>query len=164
MRRLMLALALAAVPVAAAACSTASAPGWTYAPPTAAPSPGESGSAAPSGGSAAPSASAAPSGGGSAAPSEGAGEAVKISAVGIAFEQTEVSAPADTAFTIEFDNKEAVPHNVEISDASGTSVFTGDIVTGPTVAQYQVGPLQAGSYTFHCTVHPNMTGTLTVGS
>ena len=62
---------------------------------------------------------------------------------------------------IRFDNKEAVPHNVEIKDASGTTVFMGDLITGPAEATYAVDPLPAGTYTFVCTVHPNMTGTLT---
>ena len=57
-----------------------------------------------------------------------------------------------------------MPHNVVIKDGAGTAVFTGDIVTGPATKDYQVGPLAAGAYTFMCTVHPNMTGTLTVGS
>jgi plastocyanin len=171
MRRLMLALALVAVALVAAACSTSSAPGWTYAPPTPAPSVDPSASAAPSdGASAAPSgsASAAPSASAgasaSAAPSGGAGTTVQVSAVNIAFEQAAITAPADTAFTIAFENKEAVPHNVEIKDGSGASVFNGEPVTGPTTVDYQVGPLAAGAYTFVCTIHPNMTGTLTVGS
>jgi plastocyanin len=167
MRRPQLALTLAATALALAACTSSSAPAWTYAPPTVAPSvaPSASGSGAPSG-SGQPSGSEAPSGGGSAAPSGsgGAGEAVQISALNIAFEQTDVTAPADSAFTISFDNKEAVPHNVEIKDGSGASVFKGDIVTGPKVTDYQVPALKAGSYTFNCSVHPNMTGTLTVGS
>ena len=179
MRRPVFALALVAVALGAAACSTASAPGWTYAPPTAAPSASAGASGGPSasaGASEAPSAgasagasasapaSAAPSASAGASASAPAAQAVQISAMGIAFEQTDVTAPADTAFTIDFDNKEAVPHNVEIKDGSGAAVFTGDIVTGPTQVQYQVGPLAAGAYTFHCTVHPNMTGNLTVGS
>ena len=42
-------------------------------------------------------------------------------------------------------------------------MFKGDIVTGPTTVTYDVPALPAGTYTFTCTVHPNMTGTLTVG-
>jgi len=164
MRRSLLALTIAATALALGACTSSSAPGWTYAPPTVAPSAAASadGSAAPSG--AAPS-DAAPSAGASAAPSDGAGagDSVSISAVGIAFEQTEVSAPADTAFVISFENKEAVPHNVEIKDGGGASVFKGDIVTGPTVVEYQAPALTAGGYQFVCSVHPNMVGTLTVG-
>jgi mono/diheme cytochrome c family protein/plastocyanin len=92
------------------------------------------------------------------------GESVKITAQGIKFLETEVSAPADTAFNIDFDNQDAgIPHNVEIKDASGTSIFKGEIFNGVAVKTYNVGALPAGTYTFVCTVHPNMTGTLNVG-
>jgi plastocyanin len=56
-----------------------------------------------------------------------------------------------------------VPHNVEVKDAGGATVFKGDIVTGPATADYVVPSLDAGEYPFNCTVHPNMTGTLTAG-
>jgi plastocyanin len=164
MRRPLFALTLAAVALAAAACSSSSsAPGWTYAPPTPSPSaaPSSDASAVPGG-----SASAAPSdGGSSAAPSGGAGggTVVQISAMNIAFEQTEVSAPADVPFTIHFNNKEAVPHNVDIKDAGGAEKFKGDLVTGPKEVDYQVPALAAGDYKFTCIVHPNMVGTLKVG-
>ena len=154
MRRLLFALTLSAVALTAAACSADTAPGWTYAAPTEAPS-----AAASSGASAAPS-----DGGSSAAPSDsGAGGAVQISALNIAFEQTSATAPADAPFTIHFNNKEAVPHNVNVKDSSGASKFKGDIVTGPKEVDYQVPALPAGDYTFVCDVHPNMTGTLKVG-
>ena len=153
MRRLLFALTLSAVALTAAACSADTAPGWTYAAPTEAPSAAASGDA-----------SAAPSGGSSAAPSDsGAGGAVQISALNIAFEQTSATAPADAPFTIHFNNKEAVPHNVNVKDSSGASKFKGDIVTGPKEVDYQVPALPAGDYTFVCDVHPNMTGTLKVG-
>ena len=44
----------------------------------------------------------------------------------------------------------------------GKSVFKGDLVTGVTTTTYTVPALPAGTYPFNCTVHPNMTGTLTV--
>lgn len=159
MRRPLFALLLAAAALLVAACASSTGPGWTYAPPTVAPSidPSAAASAAPSA-----AASAAPSGGASEAPS-GAADAVAISALNIAFEQAEVSAPAGAPFTISFDNKEAVPHNVEIKDASGASVFKGDIVTGPIVKEYSVPALAAGTYAFNCSVHPNMVGSLKVG-
>ena len=47
-------------------------------------------------------------------------------------------------------------------DASGGSKFKGDIFPGVAAKDYQVPPLAAGTYTFFCAVHPNMTGTLTV--
>ncbi|HET7496284.1 MAG TPA: cupredoxin domain-containing protein [Candidatus Limnocylindrales bacterium] len=81
-----------------------------------------------------------------------------------AFDQTAVKAPADAAFVIHFSNKESgVPHNVEVIDAGGTSVAKGAIITGVAEASYDVPALKAGAYTFHCSVHPNMTGTLTAG-
>ncbi len=146
-RRLSLVALLAVVATAAAACVTAT-PGWTYAP-------------APSV-TAAPSAEA--SGPPSAAPSAEAGT-VSISASGIAFEQASVTAPAGKAFKITFDNKDAgTPHNVAIhkDSATGAEVFKGDIVNGPATKTYDVPALDAGTYAFVCSVHPNMTGTLTV--
>ncbi len=113
-----------------------------------------SASAAPS----APSGSASPSG---SAPA--AGQTVSIVAQNIAYTTTDVTAPADTPFVIAFDNEDAgVPHNVAIKDASGTEVFKGEIFSGVATKNYDVPALQAGTYTFSCTVHPTMTGTLTV--
>ena len=138
-----------------AGCVSSAAAGWTFAPPpTATPVASAGGSEAPSAG-----ASAAP---GSAAPSGAAGD-VTISANNIAFEQSSVTAPAGKAFTIAFDNKDAsVPHDVYIKDAGGTQVFAGAIVTGPAQTTYNVPSLAAGSYTFFCSIHSNMTGTMVV--
>jgi cytochrome c oxidase subunit II len=92
----------------------------------------------------------------------GAGPTLAVSALNIAFEQAELSVPADVPFKIEFENKDAgIPHNVEIKDASGASVFLGEIFNGVETRTYDVPALPAGTYTFICTVHPNMTGTLT---
>jgi mono/diheme cytochrome c family protein/plastocyanin len=118
---------------------------------------------------AAPAASGAPAGspaasGGPAASAAAGGTVLVEAALNIAFTNTELQAPADAAFTIEFDNQDAgIPHNMEIKDAGGATVFKGEIITGPAKATYQVPALAAGSYTFVCTVHPNMTGTLKVG-
>jgi len=110
--------------------------------------------------SATPSGSAEPSG--SPAASGDAGTSVSIVASGIAFTTTSVNAPADTPFVIVFENQDAgIPHNVAISDASGAEVFKGEIFNGVDTKEYQVPALPAGEYTFICSVHPNMTGTLT---
>ncbi len=142
------------VGASAAACVTAT-PGWTYTPaPSVTPPP----SVTPSG-----------SAGGNPATSgsSGAGEAaggVSISALNVAFEQPSVTAPAGKPFQITFDNKDAgTPHNVAIhkDNASGAEVFKGEIITGPATKTYDVPALDPGTYAFVCTVHPNMTGTLT---
>ncbi|HET7726274.1 MAG TPA: cytochrome c oxidase subunit II [Candidatus Limnocylindrales bacterium] len=95
------------------------------------------------------------------APSGGAGEVVEVTAVNIAFTSGELRAPADTPFTIRFVNEDdGVPHNVEVKDAGGASLFQGEIFNGNDQRDYQVPALPAGEYEFLCTVHPNMTGTL----
>jgi mono/diheme cytochrome c family protein/plastocyanin len=117
--------------------------------------------------SAAPSGSAGPSGSGApnptSAPSGNAsGTVVPLVAQGIKFTTTELTAPANAAFVIEFDNQDAgTPHNVEIKDSAGAEVFKGEIFPGVDKRQYQVPALKAGSYPFICSVHPSMTGTLT---
>ena len=122
-----------------------------FSAPAASSAPGES--QAP-GASTAPGASSAP-----------AGTVLKVVASGIAFDVKELSAPADADFQIDFDNQDAgIPHNIEIKDASGTSVFKGEIFNGAAVKTYTVPALAAGTYQFICTVHPNMLGTLKVGS
>ena len=122
-----------------------------------------SASAAPSG-----AASAAPSGSpaGSPAASGGAAETVlKLAAANIAYDQTDLTAPAGVPFQIAFTNNDAgIPHNVSIHQGSptGTEVFKGAIFTGVATQTYDVPALPAGTYSFVCSVHPNMTGTLTV--
>jgi len=93
------------------------------------------------------------------------GQVLQISAANVTFEQTSLTVPADQPFQIDFDNKDTgVPHNVAIHRASptGEEVFKGDIFPGPEKRVYAVPPLQAGPYAFVCTVHPTMTGMLTV--
>jgi len=131
-----------------AGCTDTSA-GWTYAPapsltppPSSAASPGASGPAA-----------------------SGNPNVVDISALGVKYEQTNVTAPADTPFQISFENKDAgTPHNVAIhlGDVNGAELFKGEVFPGVATRVYNVPALDAGAYAFVCTVHPTMTGTLTV--
>jgi plastocyanin len=160
------ALALLAV-LAVAACTSAK-PGWTYAPaPSATPIPSveASASAVPPSGSAAPSASVAASASAPGSASAG-GTVLEIEAEGVAFKESALTAPAAQPFQIHFKNNDAgTPHNVAIHEGSptGAEVFKGEIFPGPGERTYDVPALQAGAYAFACTVHPNMTGTLTVG-
>jgi len=88
---------------------------------------------------------------------------VTVTAQNIAFTTTTVTGPAGAAFTLSFDNEDAsIPHDVQIKDASGAQVFKTDVFPGVAKRDYPVPALKAGSYPFACTVHPNMTGTLTV--
>jgi len=133
MQRIAKALALTALAALAAACS--------------------------GGGSSPAPATSAPSSPGASAP---AGSSTVIVAKDIAFQPTSLAIEADTPTEIVLDNQESTPHNLAIKDATGATVFKGEIVTATRVAN-AVPALGAGSYTFWCEIHPNMTGTLTVG-
>ena len=180
MRRLS-ALALPILAAALVACSSSAAPGWTYAP---VPSPSAGASGAAGSPSASGGASSAPSTAPSAAPSTAASASASASGSGggataltikaptgaatAGFDPKTLSAPANTALTIKFDNEDnQAPHNVELKDASGGAVQLGGddtkFFTGPGEREWTVPALTAGTYTYFCVVHPTtMTGTLTV--
>ena len=142
MKRLVLGLSLVSLAIVAAACS-----GGTGGTPA---SPAASAPAASAPAASAPVASAP------------AGDAIVLTAKDLKFSTASITAPADEAFQIAFDNQESLPHNVAIKDASGAVKFKGDIVTAAKTT-YDVPALAAGAYEFWCEVHPDMKGTLTAG-
>ena len=79
----------------------------------------------------------------------------------MSFQTQALIVKAGTPSEIVLDNQDSAPHNLAIKDASGATLFKGEIVTGTKVSN-AVPALGAGAYTFFCEVHPNMTGTLTV--
>jgi cytochrome c oxidase subunit 2 len=97
-------------------------------------------------------------------PSGISGPAIPITAKNVQFVETAVTVPAGAPFIIAFDNQDAsTPHDVDILDGAGAKVFDGEDFPGPEKRDYGVGALDAGSYTFICSIHPDlMTGTLTV--
>jgi cytochrome c oxidase subunit 2 len=102
--------------------------------------------------------------GGSGGPPPAAGPVLDITAKGVKFDKTELAAPANTPFTIHFDNQDAgTPHDVDILDASGKKVEDGKDFNGVAARDYPVDPLPAGTYKFECSIHPAlMNGMLTV--
>lgn len=86
------------------------------------------------------------------------------------FAETQISAPADSAFTIHFANDdEGIPHNIQIFKGTDTAVDpvwepkNDASITGPAEVDYKISALSAGTYTYNCYVHPTtMVGTLTV--
>ena len=157
MRRLpALCLTLLAM-IALAACSAGAAPGWTYAPvpsasavPSGAPS-GAPSSVAPSvapsvAASVAPSVGPSASTGASAAASGGAATLTVTAPVGAAssgYQPTTLAAPANTAFTIHFDNQDSQSHNVQVKGAAGEVKLGGDTAffAGPGTRDYAVPAL-----------------------
>ena len=141
-------LTVALMSAALLAGSADTSAGWTYAPaPSLTPPPSSAASA------------------GASAGASGNLNVVQISALGVKYEQTAVTAPADTPFQVSFENKDAgVPHNVSLhlGDVNGAELFKGEVFPGVATRVYDVPALDAGSYAFVCTVHPTMIGTLTV--
>jgi plastocyanin len=71
-----------------------------------------------------------------------------------AFDPADVSATAGQV--VAFTNEDSVPHTFTLDDAS---CDTGNIANGASGA---IRFDAAGSYPFHCNVHPSMKGTVTV--
>jgi plastocyanin len=96
----------------------------------------------------------------------GGGSTVDISTPSgsdLAYDQKDVSATAGSV-TIDFDNKQATPHDVTIEDSGGSELGKTDLVSSQTTST--TVDLQAGTYTFFCSVpghrEAGMEGTLTV--
>lgn len=85
-----------------------------------------------------------------------------ITALGNQFLPSSISVTQGSKLT--FANADVAPHNV-IADANGKTgpLFTSDTVSagGTTDVKY-VSTLKPATYTFHCSVHPQMHGSLTV--
>jgi plastocyanin len=96
-----------------------------------------------------------------------AGTSLALTAQDHKFDKGCLAVPAGDSFTIRFDNKDNDRHNVAIlpSHTATTTLFQGDIVAGPKSLTYNVPALKAGTYHFHCEVHPNlMNGVFVVGT
>ena len=93
-----------------------------------------------------------------------------VGATNAGFAETTLSAPADTPFTLGFDNQDSgALHNVEIFEGDsneGKKVFgpkDDEGIVAPATVDYEIPPLKPGSYFYECFYHPTtMTGTLTV--
>jgi plastocyanin len=96
----------------------------------------------------------------------GAAEAdVAVVAEGNAFDSNALDAPAERAFSIAFENRDAgIPHNVAIyrDESASDALFVGELFPGRATRTYRVPALDAGTYYFRCDVHPQMDGTFEV--
>ena len=89
----------------------------------------------------------------------------RISADQIAFDTTALTVPANRPFTLVFENRESLPHNVSIyADAERKDRrFEGAVFSGPATRWYAVPALAPGTYVFVCDVHSNMSGSVVAG-
>lgn len=90
--------------------------------------------------------------------------ALTLSAKDLKFSIDTLAAPANKAFPIVFDNRDAAPHNLAIyTNGSATSrIFGQDPFGGPKAMTYTIPPIAPGTYFFRCDIHTDMKGTLEV--
>jgi plastocyanin len=90
-----------------------------------------------------------------------AGEAAPAPSAGTTVEISDFTFSAPTAgpgSSVTVANRDGFPHTVSADDGSFESGTVGAGATGAFVA-----PTAPGTYQFHCEIHPQMSGTLTVG-
>ncbi len=91
---------------------------------------------------------------------------VEVTAESIAFDTNCIEIPANEKVVIRFVNNDAgTQHNIAVypsAEELDKPLFQGDLVTGPDTTDYDVGPLDASEYYFHCDVHPTMNGVFRV--
>jgi plastocyanin len=95
------------------------------------------------------------------------GTSLTISAKNNTFDNDCLAAPADTSFTIAFNNQDYDIHNVSIydKDHGDRALFKGEVIYGPKSITYSVPAQAEGTYEFRCDPHADsMIGTFVVGS
>lgn len=95
------------------------------------------------------------------------GTVLSITAFDQKFDKDCLAAPANQAFTIDFNNLDrGIPHNLAIYEDSTASktLFKGELVDGPGKTAYSVQGLPDGKFFFRCDPHPEMNGSFIVGA
>lgn len=91
---------------------------------------------------------------------------VSLVASGMAFDKSTITVPAGASVTINFNNRDAVPHNFAVynnSSAAPPAIFQGQPITSIATTYTFIAPTTPGTYFFRCDVHPTtMTGSFIV--
>lgn len=92
------------------------------------------------------------------------GTTLTLTASGTKFNTDCLAAPASQAFKINFDNKDQTTHNIQILESHSASEALYDAGLVPAgVKTLDVPALKAGTFAFHCKIHPGqMSGTFIV--
>jgi plastocyanin len=96
---------------------------------------------------------------------EPAGTTLTITASATKFDKDCLAAPANQAFTINYDNKDQRAHNIVIltSHSATDALYKADLFQGPGTQSFDVPALAAGTYAFHSDSNPAaMSGTFIV--
>jgi plastocyanin len=94
-----------------------------------------------------------------ASPTATPGGGTTITMKNFAFTPSTVTVKTGTVIT--WVNQDAAPHAI-VSDTGSLVAFSSDSL--PTGASYNVTFNTPGTYTYHCSIHPSMTGTIVVQS
>ena len=98
-------------------------------------------------------------------PSTPGGTTLQLRALNLAYDKRTLTAPANTAITVQLDNADAgVLHNVSFytNNRATTALSTGELKAGPIVVESKFTTPAAGTYFYRCDAHTDMTGTFTV--
>ena len=80
----------------------------------------------------------------------------------MAFDQKNITVPAGASVTMNFTNKDSIPHNFALytDSSASTPIFVGQIISSSSIVYKFTAPTTPGNYFFRCDVHPTtMTGT-----
>lgn len=86
------------------------------------------------------------------------GTALTVTVENLRLDRSCLAAPANQAFTLTFESKDSVNHNLVLleSHSSLEPFFRGEIFTGPGRRVYNVAAVaRPGRYAFHCEIHPS---------
>lgn len=100
-----------------------------------------------------------PTGTATPSPTNGGSQGVTIDLVAEnnAFDTGTITVPAGSGVTVNFDNRDTVPHNLAVYETASAenAIFVGEIFSGPAQMTYAfTAPEEPGTYFFRCDVHP----------
>jgi len=94
-----------------------------------------------------------------AAPTTSAAGGNTVAIKNFAFDPSSLTVKSGTV--VKWTNQDGAPHTI-VSDTSSPATFSSDSLSSG--ASYSFTFTQPGTYTYHCSIHPSMKGTIIVTS